>query len=42
MTRGFFASKASGFTSVADMQKSTKVIRFGSVDLLPNPLLMPH
>jgi len=32
MTRGFFASKASGFTSVADMQKSTKVIRFGSVD----------
>ena len=32
MTRGFFASKASGFTSVADMQKATKVIRFGSVD----------
>jgi len=32
MTRGFFASKASGFTSVADMQKPTKVIRFGSVD----------
>ena len=32
MTRGFFASKASGFSSVADMQKSTKVIRFGSVD----------
>jgi tripartite-type tricarboxylate transporter receptor subunit TctC len=32
MTRGFFASKASGFNSVADMQKATKVIRFGSVD----------
>jgi len=32
MTRGFFASKASGFKSVADMQKATKVIRFGSVD----------
>ena len=32
MTRGFFGSKASGFNSVADMQKSTKVIRFGSVD----------
>ncbi len=32
MTRGFFASKASGFKSVADMRKATKVIRFGSVD----------
>jgi tripartite-type tricarboxylate transporter receptor subunit TctC len=32
MTRGFFASKTSGFKSVADMQKATKVIRFGSVD----------
>ena len=32
MTRGFFTSKASGFKSVADMQKATKVIRFGSVD----------
>jgi len=32
MTRGFFASKASNFKSVADMQKATKVIRFGSVD----------
>ncbi len=32
MTRGFFASKASNFKSVADMQKATKVIRFASVD----------
>jgi tripartite-type tricarboxylate transporter receptor subunit TctC len=32
MTRGFFVSKASGFKSVADMQKATKLIRFASVD----------
>ncbi|MFB3884271.1 MAG: Bug family tripartite tricarboxylate transporter substrate binding protein [Thermodesulfobacteriota bacterium] len=32
MTRGFFASRASNFKTVADMQKSTKMIRFASVD----------
>lgn len=30
--RAFFVSKASGFKTVADMQKATKTIRFGNVD----------
>ncbi|MDI6755790.1 MAG: tripartite tricarboxylate transporter substrate-binding protein [Thermodesulfobacteriota bacterium] len=32
MDRALFASKASGFKSIADMQKATKTIRFGTVD----------
>jgi len=32
MTRGFFASPASGLKSVTDLQKTAKVIRFASVD----------
>lgn len=31
--RALFASKASGFKSVADMQKATKPIRFGATDV---------
>lgn len=32
MWRALFASKASGFNSIADMQKAPKTIRFGTVD----------
>jgi tripartite-type tricarboxylate transporter receptor subunit TctC len=32
ISRALFASKASGFKSIADMQKSTKPIRFGTMD----------
>ena len=32
MDRGLFASKASNFKSISDMQKATKTIRFGTVD----------
>src|SRR4030042_6353341 len=32
MDRDLFTSKASGFKSIADMQRATKTIRFGTVD----------
>ena len=32
MDRALFASKASGFKSISDMQKTSKTIRFGTVD----------